>query len=117
MARNPAVDPNSVHAVMDTLEGIRGYPSGCYAREAKAVKWMLGKGYTSGDILDCYQHLKKEHFWAEKSLTMTSVANQIGEWKHHRDSQGDQRGKYQDAIEARQEVLRQWTAEDAADES
>lgn len=86
MPRKPAIDSNSVHAVMDTLESVREYPSGCYAREAKAVKLMLGQGYTQVDIIGCYLHLKEDHFWKEKSLTMTSVAKEIGEWRKHRDT-------------------------------
>jgi hypothetical protein len=42
---------------------------------------MLGEGYSMLDILRCYQHLKGEHFWADKSLAMMSVKGQIGEWK------------------------------------
>ena len=73
--------PPTVRSVMDTLESIRGYPSGKYAQEAKAVKQMLKQGYEPSDMFNCYAHLKDQHFWSDKSLTMTSVAGQIGEWK------------------------------------
>ena len=75
--------PPSVRFVMDTLESIRGYPSGKYAQEAKAVKQMIKQGYEPSDMFNCYAHLKEQHFWTEKTLTMTSVAGQIGEWKAH----------------------------------
>ena len=79
----PVESPPSVRSVMDTLESIRGYPSGKYAQEAKAVKQMLKQGYGPSDMFNCYAHLKEQHFWTEKTLTMTSVAGQIGEWKAH----------------------------------
>ena len=82
----PAIDtteaPPTVRSVMDTLEGIRGYPSGNYGAEGKAIKTML-KTYTPAEILGCYTHLKEQHFWEDKALIMPSVAKEIGEWKKH----------------------------------
>ena len=66
---------------MTALEELRGYKSAIYAGEAASVKWMLTQDYSMQDILACYTHLKSEHFWADKSLTMMSVKGQIGEWK------------------------------------
>lgn len=75
------VEEPTVRTVMDTLESVRGYPSGRYAAEAKGVKQMLRQGYSMQEILDCYEHLKKNHFWDGKELTMMTVAGQIGAWK------------------------------------
>lgn len=73
--------PLTVQTVMDTLEGMRGYPSGKYGAEAKAVKQMITQGYTSQEMMDCYEHLLKDHFWEGKALLMNTVAGQIGAWK------------------------------------
>jgi len=67
--------------VMDKLQELRGYPSGAYAAEAKAVKVMLSLGYTASDICLCYMDLKKDQFWKDKALHLMSVAKEIGNWK------------------------------------
>ena len=66
---------------MTELEAVRGYPSGNYPAEASALKSMLAQGYTRSEVLECYQHLKTDHFWANKALALMTVKGQIGEWK------------------------------------
>jgi len=75
--------PSFVKTTMDTLEGIRKYPPGNYPAEAKAVKAMEKLGYTTAEILACYEDKKKDPWWKEKPLTMMSVKSAIGEWKKH----------------------------------
>lgn len=70
-----------VKTTMDTLESVRGFASGNYGAEAKAVKQMLTRSYEPETIIRCYQHLKADHFWASKALSMMTVATQIGEWR------------------------------------
>ena len=79
--------------VQNTLESIRGYQSGAFGQEGKAIKQMLDQGYEPGDILNCYQHLKEQHFWSDKSLTMSSVAKEIGEWRKNRDNPPETRAE------------------------
>ena len=80
-SKNPKKIPDPrVRIVMDTLEGIRGYPSMIYPAEAAGVKKML-QHYEPEDILNCYQHLKTQHFFKDKNLSIQTVATQIGEWK------------------------------------
>ena len=86
-------DPR-VRTVMDTLEGERGYPSGNHGAEAAAVKKML-KHYSESDILECYRHLKKAHFWSDKALFMMTVASQIGAWKKYSVKES---ANYEDAV-------------------
>ena len=73
-------DPR-VRTVMDTLESIRGYPSGMHAAEAAGVKKILKQGYDEADIINCYNHLKDKHFFKHIFLNTMTVAAQIGEWK------------------------------------
>ncbi len=72
---------NIIKPTMDTLEQIRGYPSGRYGAEAKAIKDMQKLGYTAHDIVSCYTDMKKRPFWSDKALSLMSVKGQIGEWK------------------------------------
>lgn len=72
---------SDVTETMKAIETIRGYVSGNYPAEAKACKWMLRHDYTQTEIVECYQHLKADYFWASKTLTMMTVQTQIGEWK------------------------------------
>ena len=80
-------DPR-VTEVMQTMELKRTYKSNRYAQEAKAVKQMLQQGYTPDQIIRCYQDMKKDPFWTEKSLFMNSVAGHIGEWTVHQSRNG-----------------------------
>lgn len=95
-----------VKTTMDTLEGIREYASGNYGAEAKAVKEMEKLGYTTADIMACYQEKKKEPWWKEKSLTMMSVKSAIGEWAKHKGPELTDEQKGEQRREAEREMYR-----------
>jgi len=57
----------------------RNWDTPSRAKEAKAIKWMLSKGYTPSAILITYDALKGETFWCRRFLSMVKVAEQIGE--------------------------------------
>lgn len=71
-------------AIFDGLYKRRGYrlPDGRAAGEGKAMNWMFKEGYTPEQILNAYDQLKAEPFWQAKTLTINSVATQIGEIIH-----------------------------------
>ena len=91
---NPQEPPqvSFVKTTMDTLEGLRGYPPGNYGAEAKAVKDMGKLGYTTAEIMACYEDKKKDAWWKEKPLTMMSVKSAIGEWKKHQTGPAEPEG-------------------------
>ena len=66
---------------MKALEATRGYVSERYPAEAKAVKQLLGHGYTPEEIVACYHWLKQQPWWRDKGLYVMTVAAEIGEWK------------------------------------
>ena len=70
--------------VFKEIQEVRGYPSGNAAAEGKAIKAMLRVGYSAAEIVDCYKHLKTDHFWDSKALSLMTVATQIGEWKKNK---------------------------------
>lgn len=51
--------------------------------EGHAAKWLAESGYTPDEIKACYAELKAQEFWRTKSLSLTSLKKQIGEWKLH----------------------------------
>jgi len=63
----------------DGLKERRGTISPVPGAEAKAITWMLNQGYSVEQILNAYDKLKKEKFWADQFLNMQSVKKQIGE--------------------------------------
>jgi phage replication O-like protein O len=65
--------------VFEGLQERRGNNSPVPGAEAKAITWMLKEGYAVGDILDTYDAMKLDSFWADKFLSMQSVKKQIGE--------------------------------------
>lgn len=79
--KREGVPPDSrVKEVMEILEKERGYPSGAYAAEAGAVKWMLTQKHSPEDIVGCWRAMKLDPFWENKALKMTSVKTEIGQW-------------------------------------
>lgn len=71
--------------VFQQVQELRGYPSGNAGAEGRAVKTMLKQGYTPYEIVQCYSHLKGEHFWTMRNLPLMTVATQIGEWRKWKD--------------------------------
>lgn len=67
--------------VFEGLKSRRGYNSPVAGAEAKAITWMLGQGYSVGQVLGCYDALKKEKFWGSHFLSMQTIKNQIGEFQ------------------------------------
>lgn len=63
------------------LRDRRVYPltKGQIAGEAKQMRWFFQNGYCPAQIIKAYDLMKAEPFWATKSLTLMSVAKQIGE--------------------------------------
>ena len=76
-----AAPDSRVAELMKSVEKERGWASHKHAAEAKAVKWMLGKGFTIDDIMGCWRGMLKEPFWQKTPLHMMSVASNIGQWK------------------------------------
>ena len=65
--------------VWDGLNKRREYSSPNRGKEAVAIKWMIGEGYTPDQILETYDKLKKDPFWVKiPHLDMQSVKKQIG---------------------------------------
>ena len=64
--------------IFEGLKEKRQYNSPNPAREAAAMTWMLGQGYSAQQILQVYDQMKADPFWAEKHLDMQSVKKQIG---------------------------------------
>ena len=46
--------------------------------DAKAIAWMIDKGYSPAEIMAAYDKLKRQRFWKDKHLNMPSVKSQIG---------------------------------------
>ena len=65
--------------VFEGLKERRGNQSPVPGAEAKAMTWLLKQGYTVEQILNAYDVLKGDQFWADKFLNMQSVKTQIGE--------------------------------------
>ena len=84
--------PSFVKITMDTLESLRGYPSTNYGQDVKGVKGMEKLGYTTAEIMACYESKKKDPWWKEKPLTMMSVKSAIGEWKKHQTGPAEPEG-------------------------
>ncbi len=76
-----AVQNAGVRQVFAGLKERRGWTSPMSAAEAKAIRWMLGEGYTPEDILGCYDYLAGQGFWRDKPLFMMSVKKDIGLWR------------------------------------
>jgi len=75
----PQGDPR-IRQVALALEQERGYQSPNYGGEAKAIKWMLGQGYSLEDILACWRAMKRDPYWASRELLLMSVRREIGYW-------------------------------------
>lgn len=71
------IDNEQVKAVFASL-GERGWDTPARAKEAKAIRWMLGQGYSQEQIIECYDKLKAG-WWADKFLSMVKVAEEIKE--------------------------------------
>jgi len=65
--------------VFEGLKERRGNNSPVPGAEATAINWMLKQEYTVEQILNSYDVLKRDPFWADKFLSMQSVKTQIGE--------------------------------------
>lgn len=63
------------------LKERRGYPitKGQISGEAKTMTELFKNGYCPEQIIKAYDYMKKEPFWATKTLTLMSVSKQIGE--------------------------------------
>jgi hypothetical protein len=57
------------------------YPIDWKAGEGRAAKWLAEQGYTPDDVRACYAEMKRDQFWSDKPLSLSSVKNRIGAWK------------------------------------
>lgn len=73
--------PSAHQQVMDWYQETLGYKIPNGGQEGKAVKWLLNEGYSLEDIQKCYTHLKSQHFWEGKHLSLQVVKREIGAWK------------------------------------
>lgn len=66
-----------VKQVFDGLDKLRGYRPPKRNAEAASIIKML-KNYTPDQIIETWQTMKRDKFWADKELYMMSVESQIG---------------------------------------
>lgn len=59
--------------------------AGQRAGEAKTMSWMFRQGYTPEKINKAFDMMYAEPFWANKPLTLMTVAKQIGAMFHRDD--------------------------------
>jgi hypothetical protein len=57
------------------------YPVDWKAGEGHAAKWLAEHSYTPDDVRACYAEMKRDQFWSDKPLSLSSVKNRIGQWK------------------------------------
>lgn len=62
------------------------YPVDWKAGEGHAAKWLADNGYTPDDVRACYAEMKKDQFWKDIPLSLTSVKKRIGQWKSTREA-------------------------------
>lgn len=56
-----------------------GYPLANFALEIKWADWMFAHGFTSEQILACYDEMKRG-WWSDKKVSLYNVADKIGEF-------------------------------------
>lgn len=66
-----------VREVFARIDKIRGYRPPKRQAEAASIMRML-KTYTTDQIIDTYEKLKAQPFWADKELFLMSIESQIG---------------------------------------
>ena len=76
----PINQTSPVKELMKRFELRLGYVPRPYGAQAKAAKSMLADGYTEDDVMGCWESLKRDPFWAVKSLSLVVVQREIGEW-------------------------------------
>jgi hypothetical protein len=84
-AKAPRTDPDpkpaSPHkALLSRYHEALGCDPPSWPKEAAAAKRLLAGGYTAEQALACYEHFKSQPFWADKHLSLTYIAQQIGAW-------------------------------------
>lgn len=72
---------SSTREIQNAYESCVPYKIDWIRGEGHAAKWLSDNGYTPDDIKRCYADLKAG-WWADKTLSLTSLKKQIGEWKH-----------------------------------
>ncbi len=68
--------------------------------EAKTMTWLFQQGYTPDLILKAYDLLKAQKFWADKTLTIPSLANQIGEILNYKSANMSKVSKYKHMVKS-----------------
>lgn len=81
-------------AIMAWYQEALGYSMPFRPKELKAASWLLHNGYSLKDIQGCYQHLKEQHFWADKHLSLRKVQDEIGAWKQWTEKQKPQEANH-----------------------
>ncbi len=64
--------------VFSQLDKLRGYRPPKRGAEAASIMRRLKKGYTTQQIIECWQKLKSDKFYQDKELYMMTVESQIG---------------------------------------
>lgn len=80
-ARPAATGPDPrVSELMAWYAEQQGYPVAAYARQARAVKWMLDNGYEPAQVQAVYSGLAADDWWREHvpEVTMEHVQKRIG---------------------------------------
>ena len=72
-------DPR-VKVAFDELVALWGYTPQNVPAETKAIKTILQRGFTSEQIVGCYQWLKAQPFWESKFVGAHQIGNQVGEF-------------------------------------
>jgi DNA-binding Lrp family transcriptional regulator len=67
-----------INDIFIEIEKRRGHKSTAAKGEAVATTLMLKDGYSVQQILSCYDKMKKDKFWKTKTVSLTTVRQQIG---------------------------------------
>lgn len=76
-----AVPATPHHQLLAAFADACGYTLPNGAQEASGAQKLLRGGWTQEQVLDCYHHLKAQDFWADKHVSLQTVARNIGAWK------------------------------------
>jgi phage replication O-like protein O len=66
--------------IMVKYREVLGYPVPSEPRENKGAQMLAKGGYTAEQVIDCYQDMKADQFWADKHVSLQSVNGKIGAW-------------------------------------
>ena len=81
-------EPSEHQQLMAAYQDALGYKIRNGAADGKAAKQILDEGYTIQQVIDCYQHMKRDPFWRGSHLSLVSVYKQIGAFVQSQNGNG-----------------------------